>query len=137
MSRIADIKARCEKATEGPWGTGALTVHGAGGDWLAVHSESATMPARRFLVVAACGPASNESSGHDAAFIAHSRADVPYLVARVERLEAELRNCAEWIERYEEWSRGDVPGLSDNGVIRFEGTCAAAREARAALEESE
>ena len=55
--RIAEIRERCDKASEGPWVECSLVVHG----------------------LRPC----------DAKFIAHSRQDVPDLLAEVERLRAE------------------------------------------------
>ena len=80
--RLAEIRARAEAATEGPWEatweegddwwsiTGAPQRVGADGPW-ALCPEVATSDAR--------DPA-------DATFIAHARTDVPDLVAEIERL---------------------------------------------------
>jgi len=86
--RLAQIRARCERATDGPWkhdtdylgggifqervGGWAITrCHGYGPD-----SDHERMPA-------------------DAEFIAHSREDVPYLLERVENLEQAWRRDRE------------------------------------------
>jgi len=59
MSRLEEIRKRCENASEGPW----------------VSSE---MIGDEYV------------SNADAAFIAHARDDVPWLLARIEELEADL-----------------------------------------------
>lgn len=72
--RLAEIKARAEKATMGPWGPydNYVVIPGVG----AVEFETGN-------------PFVGDSS-HDTHFVAHAREDVPYLLARVAALEAEL-----------------------------------------------
>ena len=58
MDRLSEIRARCDAATPGPWGT----------------SGSPIIPLLEIP--------------YNAGFIAHSREDTPYLLAEVERLTA-------------------------------------------------
>lgn len=75
--QLAEIKAREQSATPGPWTVDGLYVKAAGVhladmEWLAeTDAEWAQMSA-------------------DAQFVAHTRQDVPALLAEVERLRAEL-----------------------------------------------
>ena len=68
--QLAEIKERCEKATPGPW----KVVEGKS---FGVQSENKN--------IASCFRTENEQ------FIAHSRTDIPELIAEVERLKAENR----------------------------------------------
>lgn len=79
-SRIDEIRARLEKATPGPWtvvanSSGGATLVRGGGDWKA-HEQT------HLQIVPKC----------DAEFIAHSRADVEYLLAEIARLQQELEH---------------------------------------------
>lgn len=68
--RLAEIKARCEAATPGPWAVSeAYTLFGVEGDWLGdiVSTNEADVP-----------------------FIRCCREDVPHLLTEVERLRAEV-----------------------------------------------
>ena len=66
--RIAEIKARCEAATPGPWYKG--------NDTLVMKTESHAV---------VC----DTRARSDAAFIAHARDDIPDLLAELERVTAE------------------------------------------------
>ncbi len=94
MSRLDEIKARCEKATEGEW-----TVEDMPGERPGLRCiQVAGRDGRGWLIpVCTTGTHWQEQPGQrdmtDAGFIAHSRADIPYLVALVERLEAALRDA--------------------------------------------
>lgn len=68
--RLAEIKARCEKATTGKWCFDGL----ASGDIWSINGDEAI-------------PIAIASSTHeDAEFIAHARQDIPDLIREVERL---------------------------------------------------
>lgn len=97
MDKLDEIRARCEAATPGPW---------------KVISDS--VPVRSGAVVSAMygdGPKINICSGiplgtHDAAFIAHAREDIPYLLdalASTVKLISAMRNnkkAALWLRKY-------------------------------------
>ena len=88
---LAGIKARAEKATEGPWThccSGDFNV-GCKGQYIWRDSEGANLitayasdeePPRRFT----------ERDNRDLAFIAHAREDIPTLLAHVADLQAEV-----------------------------------------------
>lgn len=93
--RIAEIKKRCEMATEGPW------------EWVAEDDTTITLATKDkhefgFVTWAhrcrACVDRGNGRcywpSNEDCDFIAHARTDVPALLAEVERLKAEQKECA-------------------------------------------
>ncbi len=76
---LAAIKARCWRATYGPW-----EICGQGDERFEFYSvDNASFP-----IAADC-------LKFDAEFIAHARSDVPALVAEVEK----LRECLMWIYR--------------------------------------
>lgn len=81
------IKARTDAATAGPWRQ--TDEHGV--------IDAGAFPA----IVADCGFAENAA---DAAFIAHARADVPALVAEVERLRVALEEIRDRA-RFEDWQQ--------------------------------
>jgi hypothetical protein len=98
------VKARCEKATEGPWcwencgEKGNDVVVGIALDSQDRHIEGqipADSDADADQVVARRTPLLGEATPADAAFIAHARTDIPALVAEVERLREALLNLLE------------------------------------------
>ena len=78
--RLSEIRARAEAATPGPW----VAEREDDYEWTVVGSTYE--PDCRY-VIADCGFDSPQSN---ATFIAHARADIPYLLAEVERLRAAL-----------------------------------------------
>ena len=77
MTRIEEIRARLEAATPGPWEfSNSSDVRESKGEFRAPN------PHNGFMLV---GPWTNDA---DAAFIAHSREDVPFLLAEVTKLRA-------------------------------------------------
>lgn len=72
QARLDEIKARCDKATAGPW-----------------IMENEPKGSRFYGVVHGKGGVSFSGNAADNCFIAHSREDVPELLAEVERLTAE------------------------------------------------
>ena len=98
---LEQIKRRAEKATAGPW---------------AVEGGQVMNETRGYAVCLIGDYAAGANDEADAAFIAAARSDVPALVARVEELEAALRDLiddagsvdqrmyAEWVDgEYQEW----------------------------------
>lgn len=73
--RLAEIKERMEKATEGPWI-----------QFIDKGYTLAVMPAMRPGDICQFG---NGSASGDADFISHSIADVPFLLTEIERLQGE------------------------------------------------
>jgi hypothetical protein len=88
MNRLEEIKARAEKATRGPWkaplkdlGEAEFTERN---EFYFDHSFEAYPP------LGEAGPVFVAASVEDADFIANARADIPWLIAEIERLHAEL-----------------------------------------------
>jgi len=71
---LDEIKARCEAATPGPWKKNQATIHGC--------DLQAGTHCISFLGFA-------NGADADAEFVAHSRTDIPALLAYIERLEKE------------------------------------------------
>lgn len=86
--RLAEIRARCEAATAGPWwhdwnmGGSPNEVWVSGDSW--------------GLICTTDGGVGDEDK--DAEFIAHAREDIPALLAEVERLRGENEANAEAVE---------------------------------------
>ena len=90
MTRLEEIQKRVEKASEGPWAwqtygekTNAFVVGGA------VAEDGSPLSGRldgedEFVVDPICGLEESTVNYEDADFIAHSREDIPYLLAQVE-----------------------------------------------------
>lgn len=83
---MAQIRARAEAATPGPWDLDAAGGHGH--RWGVTGPESEDF---EFLFY----PADYPRHGVDAEFIAHARSDVPRLLEEVERLRAALVRARE------------------------------------------
>lgn len=86
QTELEAIKARAAAATPGPWefdGKGDIVPDGDKSDFVAMIHYSA----------------------EDAEFIAHARADVPALVAEVERLRAENAKLDEMLDL---WASGEM-----------------------------
>ena len=97
--RIADLKALCEAATEGPW---RVSGDGFGGDRIDMGNVGCNTPINitsgggsgewsitRFLAHVSAGGNIDERLAH-AAMFAESRTAVPELIAEVERLQKSL-----------------------------------------------
>jgi hypothetical protein len=80
--RIAEIRARVEKATKGPWV--------CGDERLPVMTAMGVLPHRH---VALLESVREPDFGANAAFIAHARADIPFLLSALESSQARVR---EW-----------------------------------------
>lgn len=95
--RLAEIKEREQAATAGPW-----VVE----DWGYPESELMSIvappitcnPPRHEMFSGLGNPIIQDEKGEcvtaDMAFIAHARADIPYLLSRVEELEAEQKESS-------------------------------------------
>jgi hypothetical protein len=96
--QIAEIKARADKATPGPWGIGnkttiGLGIENMGGGAYNYDAELAEICPdfdRAFDLRGRNEEIKVASAEDDAEFVAHARQDVPALLAEVERLKAEL-----------------------------------------------
>ena len=109
--RLAEIRARAEKATPGPW-----KWH-TSNSWRRLKrddrgiSQSVSEP-----FVARDGHPDLDINEPDMQFIAHARTDIPFLLAEIERLRAQVRRYAERLEidhvfklQNKELVRVDVP----------------------------
>ena len=88
MDRLDEIHARCEAATPGPW---KYIDNGFDG---MIKSEEETI----------CGGEPCEGrieDGPDAQFIAHARDDIPYLLDRAEKAEAERNTYRAALQKLE------------------------------------
>jgi hypothetical protein len=84
MPRLDEIKARCDAATEGPWGVeidGGILL---GKAYRIVAGEKTIIHEGRWQDGISYGDMTHEN----ATFIAHAREDIPWLIAEVERLSA-------------------------------------------------
>ena len=108
MSALEDIKARVEAATEGPW----VEFHenGTPGVTEAFHCAPAT---GTFLVNYG---ADHDQQSRDATFIAHSRTDIPKLLAALEAVEALHRKVPVYVTE-----AGDCKHGADCESVEFEG----------------
>lgn len=84
MDRLDEIQARCDAATLGPW---EFTPGGA------IYHD----PLKLIAHVLGSG----EDSVSNASFIAHSREDIPYLLAEVKRLRDLLADRNVLLDKYE------------------------------------
>jgi len=116
--RLAEIRERCDKATQGPW---ELEIKGADAAPLVIvwarypHREGLH---RHFITYTEYGekpdPDVLQRNSDNYAFIAAARTDMPDLLAEVERLRA--RNAAlEGVLREVEWGAGTYVYDDDGG----------------------
>lgn len=80
VQQLAEIAARAEAATPGPWCTD---------DW-EIYTGTEYLPWASTWIGETCRPEDRKGARVDAAFIAAARTDVPVLLAEVERLRAAL-----------------------------------------------
>ncbi len=78
--RLEEIRARAEKATPGPW------EFWTGGTFVSRYEEYATVICDTLLDAEMRGRLLKGHSENNGQFIAHSRTDVPDLLAEVDRL---------------------------------------------------
>lgn len=79
MDRLSEIRARCDAATPGPWDIGGIRKN---------LIQTANAPFCEVCTVRG-GSSFQEIDGQqksNAAFIAHAREDIPYLLSEIERL---------------------------------------------------
>jgi hypothetical protein len=87
--RLAEIEARADAATDGPWCT----------DSWEIYQGSEYEPGLSFWIGETCrGTADLEQDRADAAFVAAARSDVPALVAEIRRLWDERRSTNEALD---------------------------------------
>jgi hypothetical protein len=125
--RLAWIKSRAHAATPGPW-----LAHDRGNGWeIAVTDERDEYgrPARLLPE----GLRTDIGRREDAEFIAHSRADVDWLVSEVERLRAVLAEQPDWVTLIAAadltWAHGFGDEPSQPAYIRHVARCVAAGRA--------
>jgi hypothetical protein len=85
--RIAQIRAREQAATKGPWTAYEMTHYGDSGTG--------------FWSVQPIGEPDDTMTESDAAFIANARVDIPYLLDRLSALEETLRQIQEKADSWE------------------------------------
>lgn len=83
--RFAEVRARAEAATEGPWCT----------DGWEIYTGTEYLPWASTWIGETCRASDTEGACADAAFIAAARSDVPVLLAEVDRLRAERHSTNE------------------------------------------
>jgi len=120
--RLAEIKAREAKATPGPWQ--AFDTHGTYRDQLGDKQPGWWIPEMETLGDDVCSAMLEQ----DAVFVANARADIPYLLARADRLAARVAELeaagdrmAEAIDHFGDcgWAKhklgqcGDIPWEHD------------------------
>ena len=127
--RFKEIKARADAASEYPWRVN--TKENIGNDWLlgCVFDAGTARDDFNYIITTdhiRCSHMSGADAKDDATFIAHARADVPWLLKEVERLRAALDQAALELEEAGKILRGTI----------FKGSAslflAAAEKARAA-----
>lgn len=86
QERLAEIKARCDAATPGPWSDGEGVPYSALEELRVCGWDRRPVPSGNDYY--ACGPrvACSLSAVNDSRFISNARSDVPALLAEVERL---------------------------------------------------
>lgn len=90
-NRLAEIQARAEKATDGPWLVGEEVDGVRAGRRTVIFADGALAVRRRVVTVDQTRP-HHEPAERNIEFIAHARTDVPALVAA---LRAVLEACDE------------------------------------------
>lgn len=119
MTRLEEIKKRCEEATEGPWfddrTTKAIKVSAESSAFSRGKFNIATYPTRTNQSLV-----SHQEWEGNAKFIAHSRQDIPWLVVEVERLQRENQVikkmfCEETKERFEKMMQETIKVVGDKG----------------------
>ncbi len=93
--RFKEIKARADAASEYPWRVN--TKENIGNDWLlgCVFDAGTARDDFNYIITTdhiRCSHMSGADAKDDATFIAHARADVPWLLKEVERLRAVLKD---------------------------------------------
>ena len=84
--RVKEIRERLEKATPGPW------CYGAGNS--SVLCDVGIIDHKGFGILVNCGRSSGSETPEDGDFIAHSRTDVPDLLAALKQARENCRAAA-------------------------------------------
>ena len=97
--RFKEIKARADAASEYPWRVN--TKENIGNDWLlgCVFDAGTARDDFNYIITTdhiRCSHMSGADAKDDATFIAHARADVPWLLKEVERLRAVLKDIGKF-----------------------------------------
>lgn len=115
-ARLTDIRERVQAATEGPW----VAVAGEGpNDWPIVCPDGSALG--EYLCAS---PDDGVRGGHseaDAEFIAAARADVPWLLAEVERLTAERDRARDLAARLEAQVARVAEAVNGMETLRYAG----------------
>jgi chromosome segregation ATPase len=90
--RLAEIKARAEKATPGPW----TATYEESDQWTSI-TGAGLFDGGHWMVCPEVATTEGEP-GEDSDFIAHAREDVPDLMAEVERLQRERDNALRHVD---------------------------------------
>ena len=87
MSKIDEIRARCEAATPGPWGCGKKDTVIGGRIGIMTQTGAQHINYIAYTAEREIGNGISQAE-HDANadFVAHSREDIPFLMAEVERI---------------------------------------------------
>lgn len=119
--RLAEMAARAEAATPGPWCTD---------DW-EIYQGTEYLPELSFWIGETCrGTSTPEQDRADAAFVAAARQDVPDLLVEVGRLREQLARVAEFAAKRAEYVtnlRNCGPN-NDHDYYRWSGHAAARRQ---------
>jgi hypothetical protein len=106
--RVEEIRARCEAATEGPWG-----YRGPTRDVLAEYDGGAVRERRGMRPAGDTFPLIGKiMSPPDGEFVAHAREDVPFLLSELARLSGEVRRLEE-VERAARQYAGSLQRLKN------------------------
>lgn len=91
VERLAEIKARVDAATKGPWTLeNDWTIEVSGGDGLIAKMQL--------------------QDGVNAKFIVNARSDIPWLLAHISRLEAEKAECVRILESVQ-------PRIAESAIV--------------------
>lgn len=118
QDRLAEIKQRAENTTPGPWVLQPVAADddGLGEQW--IHNSEQGAKEYAVAVTFFANPRLQE----DAEFIAHSRADVEWLIGEVERLRSECSKLADYWDSQAADDHSDYDRfiVSDDEGIRME-----------------
>ena len=126
--RLAEIRARCEAASPGPWFAMFIAGAGGGGADVSANDEQGTYHvAECSRIVEADGTLPQTKANRD--FVCEARRDIPDLLAEVDRLREVCGALDAWATATDYMARISVYTDNRNGELLV----AAVRKARAAL----